>query len=85
MNKKRKRAVFLSQYDSEGRNFYIVGVNCFNLAPFGREAEILYRGTEEEAVIFSEGLEAAGWKVKGCFYKGDPKEMLQLTWVNAKE
>ena len=48
-------------------------VDCFNLAPFGREARRVFQGDFRGAVNFCHGLGVAGWAVKtaACKEAGD--------------
>lgn len=54
----------------------VFAVDCFNLAPFGREARRLMQGTFGSCAMFSKGLAAAGVRVRtmACNEAGDITE-----------
>ena len=51
-------------------------VDCFNLAPYGREAKRLLQADFTSCAYFARGMKAAGYHVKvlGCNMAGDIAE-----------
>ena len=51
----------------------VFSIECFNLADFGRDAQLLYQGAFQGAANFTLGMQAAGVIVKtaACNQAGD--------------